>query len=463
VGLVCPGLFYITNLAYKLRMVFKTGGIIMPQFIKKILYNIKSLTGEYKNLIKNRRLMTLILAGIISSFGSKISYFALLRQVYVISDGEILSLGFLTIVQTIPSIAFGAFAGIIIDRLPRKWIMIVSDITNGLLTLGVIFANNLTLIYVLGFLKATVYVFRNPAQGAFEPNLIAKEDIPLLHSFKSSTNSLIQIVGSATGAAVVGFMGIRNAFVIDALTFWVSASLLITIIIKETHGLRTKEGKDNKKYLKEFTEGISIMWENSYIKLMIIIELFLTFAMAMQGTLIYFFIQQTLKMGDKAELAWGTLLSGLGVGTIIGSFVLGVKVKRHPNKFKLFLNVLLFDAFTFMLFALNTYFPLSFVLFTFLGAVSAASNIILHSVIQETVPDHNRGKVYSVISMLVGPIAILSNLVGTTGAKFITAQGVLLICAGLEAMIAIGVRFTRAFREVDQQNQLVTAVIKEVV
>jgi MFS family permease len=424
---------------------------------KKIIKHISNFYTEYKPLLANNKFISLIFAGIISSFGSKISYFALLRKVYIISGGRVQNLGFLAIFEMLPSILFGAFAGMIIDRLPRKWIMIISDVLSGLTILSVIFINDLRYIYVIAFMSSTVNVFRSPAQSSFEPNLIDKEDIPLLNSFKASTNSLIQVVGSASGAAIVGFVGIRNSFIIDALSFWISAAILVTIIIRELH-VKSKEERANTKLFDGFIDGASIMWRNNSIKLMVSIELYLTFAMSMQGTLIYYFIKQTLNMGDKAELAWGTLLSALGIGTMIGSFIIGIKVKKYKNRFKLFLNVLLFDSIAFTLFVVNTYFPLSILLFAFLGVIGAAHVIILNTVLQKTVPDENRGKVFSILGMLNSPISILSILVGTTAAIYISAQNVLLIAAGLEALIAIGIRFTKTFREVDEIISIDAAV-----
>lgn len=125
--------------------------------------------------------------------------------------------------------------------------------------------------------------------------MIDREDIHLLNSFKALTNSLTLIIGSVLGGAIAGFVGIRNAFIIDALSFWISALMLLTIIFEELH-VRSKEQKDGSKLFDGFMEGISIMWKNSSIKLMVCIELYLTFAMSIQGTLIYYFIKQTLKM-----------------------------------------------------------------------------------------------------------------------------------------------------------------------
>lgn len=424
---------------------------------KIITNHLKSFYSEYEPLLENNRFIRLIFAGIISSFGSKISYFALLRKVYIISGGRVQDLGFLAVFELLPSILFGAFVGLVIDRLPRKWIMIASDMLSGLTILSAIFVNDLMFIYIITFVKSTVNAFRTPAQSAFEPNLVDKEDIPLLNSFKASTNSLIQVVGSATGAGIVGFVGVRNSFTIDALSFWISAAILFTIIIQERH-VKSREQRVNSKLFDGFVDGVSIMWKNNSIKLMVLIELYLTFAMSMQGTLIYYFIKQTLNMGDKAELAWGTLLSALGIGSMIGSFIIGIKVKKYKNRFKLFLNILLFDSAAFTLFVINTYFPLSILLFAFLGVIGAAHVIILNTVLQKTVPDENRGKVFSTLAMLNGPVSIVSILVGTMAADYISAQYVLLIAAGLEALIAIGIRFTRTFREVDEISSMDAAV-----
>lgn len=421
----------------------RMGDDIMPR-IGKVIKHIGSFKDEYGPVVRNSALMRVFAAGFISSFGSKISYFALLKKVYEMSGGSITNLGFLTIVESLPYIIFGVFAGVIIDRVSRKMVMIVSDVLSACITVSFIFVKDINFIYVIAFMASFVYVFRNPAQSSFEPNLVKKEDIPLMNSFESSVSNLNMIVGSAIGAAIVGFTGTDNAFIIDGLTFLISGAIIFTISIKEKHLGNTGDNKE-KGYLKNFTRGVSIVFKNARLKLMLIIDLYVTFAMAMQGPLIYFFIRESLNMGDKSELAWGILLSSLGIGAVIGSFGLGLLVKKYKNRFKLFLNVLMFDAVFFTAFLLNSYFPLSVAIFAFLGCIGTAHMIILNTVIQDTVEDQNRGKVFSAFSMLKSPITILSIFVGTTAAVFITAKDTLLIVAGVEALIAIGVRLTKTY------------------
>ncbi|ERI92528.1 transporter, major facilitator family protein [Clostridiales bacterium oral taxon 876 str. F0540] len=413
---------------------------------------LKSYGQEYGAIIENSVLMRIIAAGFISALGSKISYFALLRKVYILSNGKITDLGFLTIMEALPYMLFGAFAGIIIDKLPRKWIMAFSDIMCALVVISLIFVNDLKLIYIITFLKSSVYVFRNPAQSAMEPNLVNQEDVPLLNSFESSVNSITQIIGSALGAAVVGFVGVKNAFMIDSASFIVSAVIIGTIFVKEDH-VHNNKMMVKGRYLREFVSGISIMWRDGSLKLMLLIDLFVTFAMAMQAPLIYIFLKETLKLGDRAELVWGILLSSLGVGAILGSLVIGILVKRYKNRFKLFLNILLFDSMFFTMFILNKILPLSVAIFAFLGCIGTAHMIILNTVIQNTASDEHRGKVFSTFAMLRSPISIISILIGTTAAEFITARNVLLIVAGIEALIALGVRFTSTYRSFDRNSK----------
>jgi MFS transporter, DHA3 family, macrolide efflux protein len=424
----------------------KTGGVNEMGY--EILKNLKSVYNEYGKIIRNRSVTKLVSAGFISSIGSKISYFALLKKVYDLSNGKITDLGFLTIAQCIPYIIFGALAGIIIDRFSRKKIMILSDCASGLVTLCVIFVNNLVLIYAIAFVAALVNVFRTPAQRSMEPNLVEAEDISLLNSFNSMSNSIIMILGSALGAAIVGFVGVKDAFIIDSISFYLSAIIISLILVEEKHIAVKKEIK-GFEYIKEFRDGASIMWKNSTLKLILLIDLYLTFAMAMQGPLIYIFIKQSLHMGSRAEFAWGTLLSTLGIGSICGSLIIGILVKKYKNKFKLFLNILVFDSVFFTMFLLNKYFPLSIVIFAFLGVIGTAHNIILNTTIQNTVSDDSRGKVFSALSMISNPISILSILTGTVCAQYISAKNVLLLVAGLEALIAIGVRFTKSYRFYD--------------
>lgn len=435
----------------------------MKKYFKQLFKGLSN----YKPLISNSGFMKLLFAGIISEFGSKISYFTLLSKVYSISGGKITNMGFLTIAQILPRIFFAPVAGVVCDKFSRKKIMILSDLFNGLIILNMIWIQDLRFIYLTSFCAALVNTFRNPAQSAMEPNLVEKDQIVLLNSFKASSRSLVQIVGTAVGGMTVGFLGVNRAFTVDTITFLTSALIILTITVQEVH-LKKRVGQKEpisiSKTLQEnwhdFSDGFHVVWGKTNIRMVFLISMFMSFAMGMQGVLIYSFLKQTLQLGDQAEKVWGFLLSSLGVGSLVGSIILGMVIQRYPNRFKVFLNILLFDSIVFILFLTCRYLPLSYVLFGALGAIGAASGVITDSMIQEEVTDENRGKVFSLLGMLTSPVSALSIFIGTTAASVITALNVLLISASSEAIIAIGLRFTKTYRQADHESVHLTQAVE---
>lgn len=128
-------------------------------------------------------------------------------------------------------------------------------------------------------------------------------------------------------------------------------------------------------------------------------------------------------------------------------------LKKTDNWFRLYLDVLVLDGLALGLFLILPWFPLSMVLFVLLGMVGAAHSIIFNSVLQQSVSDRNRGKVFSMFYMLSSPIAIVSITAGTAAAAMVTAKVVLLVSAGIEIISSVFLRFTRTYRESGESDE----------
>jgi cyanate permease len=89
-----------------------------------------------------------------------------------------------------------------------------------------------------------------------------------------------------------------------------------------------------------------------------------TFVMAMQGPLVYVFVEEFLRHGPALA---GLLFSTLGIGAILGGLLMSVLESRIRNRFLFALNILFFDGVILFGFAVNHYIPLSLVLFSLLG------------------------------------------------------------------------------------------------
>ena len=81
-------------------------------------------------------------------------------------------------------------AGVYVDRLDRKRVMVISDLIRGLLVLGFILvdsADKIWLLYLIGFVQASVGTFFNPARSALIPNLVEKEGLLAANSLTQTT------------------------------------------------------------------------------------------------------------------------------------------------------------------------------------------------------------------------------------------------------------------------------------
>ena len=184
------------------------------------------------SLLKNGNYRNLWLGQIISDFGDSLTMLTLLILVNALT-GSAAAIATMLIVLTIPQITFGLVAGVYVDRLDRKKLMIVSDVLRAALVLGLIFvrsADDLWIMYLLGFLQASVGTLFTPARGAIIPNIVPKEQLMAANSLSQTSRIVFGLLGTATAGVLMGVLHQPwPAFVIDALTFVVSALLISRI------------------------------------------------------------------------------------------------------------------------------------------------------------------------------------------------------------------------------------------
>src|SRR6476660_5322653 len=128
----------------------------------------------FRDLMKNRNFRFLWLGQVISDFGDSLTNLALLFLINKLT-GSTAALATMLIVLTVPQITFGLVAGVYVDRLDRKRIMIVSDLLRGLLVLGfvpVASPNLGWLLYVVAFVQASIGTRFTPARSALLPNIV---------------------------------------------------------------------------------------------------------------------------------------------------------------------------------------------------------------------------------------------------------------------------------------------------
>ena len=196
---------------------------------------LNRLLPQYIRLVRNRRYFPLWLGQLVSNLGDTLHYIALVTWVYQLT-GESLAVAGAVFFEVIPVILFAPMAGVVIDRLPHKLVLFVSDVTRAILTLALLFTSQLWQIYAIVALLTVVGVFFNPAISATLPTLLEADDLLAANSISWSTGRFVQIIGAALAAGLIAAAGAQSAFLFNAVSFLFSAVLILTVPFQSRPG-----------------------------------------------------------------------------------------------------------------------------------------------------------------------------------------------------------------------------------
>jgi MFS family permease len=187
----------------------------------------------YRRLLKEnadfRRLWT---GQVVSEIGDWLNNIAVLALAIQLAGdrGVGLAVAAYAIARHLPLFIFGPVAGVVVDRVNRRRVMIAADLARAALALGFMLASRLSslaVIYVVGASLFSVSSFFNAAKRASIPNLVSStEELLAANSISASTTAATIAVGSALGGVVATALGRDTVFILNALTFLASAEMI---------------------------------------------------------------------------------------------------------------------------------------------------------------------------------------------------------------------------------------------
>jgi len=166
------------------------------------------------------------LAQIVSDVGDSLALVTLLFLVQRLT-GSTVALAGVAIAIAVPSLMFGLVSGVFVDRWDRRKVMVVSDVLRGVVVLGLVVvqsADLVWLIYVIAFTQAAIGTLFDPAKNALLPELVGEHRLLAANSVFQTSEIIFGLVGTAiAGVLAASLVDLWPVFVIDALTFFVSA------------------------------------------------------------------------------------------------------------------------------------------------------------------------------------------------------------------------------------------------
>jgi MFS family permease len=196
-----------------------------------------TIASYWKLLGENRNFRKLWLAQIVSEVGDwfyTLSIYSLLLEL----TGHAGSVALALVLQVLPQTFVGPTAGVVNDRVSRKAVMITADITRMLIVLAMLLVRSRStvwLVYPLLLCETVMAAFFEPARSSVIPNITRREDVILANTLSSTTWSLNLVMGAALGGVVAALLGRNAVFVLNALSFLISALLIRGMRFAEPH------------------------------------------------------------------------------------------------------------------------------------------------------------------------------------------------------------------------------------
>ncbi|MDR2927667.1 MAG: MFS transporter [Cytophagaceae bacterium] len=265
----------------------------------------------------------------ISTVGGMIQVTALSWYVYQISGSPFL-LGLMGVFEFGPVLLLTLFAGVLIERFPKKKILLVTQIVFMIqsLTLAVLVWQGVTSYWVfamLALVAGTTMSIEQPTRQSYFVELVGKIDLPNAISLNSTTFNLARIIGPMIAGIIMKYLGTAQCFLINGLSFIpvLYGINLISVVGKP----RLKNVKKN--VLSEIKEGVLYTVRNEKILPTFLIVLVIGI-FAMNYNVILPVLAKDVLQGD--EHTYSTLMSLFGLGSLLGALFMGSAGKDIRSK-----------------------------------------------------------------------------------------------------------------------------------
>jgi MFS transporter len=368
---------------------------------------IRQPTGYIALLRRNKPFRRLWYGQVVSQLGDwfdSIALYALLLRL----TGSGQAVGLLLVAQFLPSTIMGLWAGVLIDRLPRRLVMIVSDLGRALLVLLFLLVHDgsqIWIIYVVTVLKVMLSSFFEPARNAIIPSVTTREELVAANAIGGATWSAMLAIGAALGGLVAGTLGTSAAFVIDSASFLLSALVIGSITVYESH----LEQRTQTSGLHELREGFAFMFSQRDIALYTMTKALWSLGGGVL-LLLALFGRRLFPLGVDGALSIGLLYAARGVGAGIGP----VLAQRWGGVSQRFLRraigpAFFFSAIGYLLFsrAPNIALAAGAVMLAHVGG--SVEWVFSTALLQMNVPNRLQGRIFAVDLALLTLASSISN------------------------------------------------------
>jgi MFS family permease len=292
---------------------------------------------SYLSILRgNRNFRLLFIGQTISQLGdwfNAVAVFALLLDL----TGSATAVAWMMIVQFLPVAIVGPLAGVVVDRVDRRRLMIGTDIMRGSLILALLLIqrrDQVWIAYVVMALTVGAQAFFEPARTATIPNITSKDELLPANALSSATWSAMLALGASIGGVVTAVAGRNVAFTVNAVSFFASAFFIASTrydstppVLARPRGLLALTG------ITDLIEGLRYVRRRSHVAALMLVKAGWGLAGGVL-LLLTIFGQRVFPLGGGSAAGIGVLYGARGVGAGLGPIALRWILGQEPRRLR---------------------------------------------------------------------------------------------------------------------------------
>lgn len=360
---------------------------------------------KIRDVLDNREFLKLWIGLTQSRLGTLINLVALSLYVYKRTQSGF-AVGKLEIAVALPSVLVGFFAGVVVDRFNKKWVMICSDIVRALLFLVLGFVTHIPSIYVIIFLASLISLFFAPAYSASFPLIIKKERLWEANSLSEMSSQIVRIIGPGLAGIMFLKFGFKFICIFNSITFLISALIILFLNVPKASNGKKKWG-NFKTPLTDILEGLKYVRNNRLVASILMICAALQLCAGAIVVLMVMFVKDVLQGSDAV---YGMIISVTAVGSLFGAFSTWFRGKLTEEAVVRYSLLVLGLSILGVSFSSSVFLALFF--FAVVGLSQTINGISINTLLQTRVPNEVMGRTFASMGILIQVCQLISMGVG---------------------------------------------------
>ncbi|MDO8609589.1 MAG: MFS transporter, partial [bacterium] len=322
--------------------------------------------------------------------------------------------GLVVAVGAIPVLFFTLFGGVIVDRLPKRKVVIVTQIAEMVLAfiLGFLVLFKIVTvehILILSFLLGIVTAIDMPARNSYMIEMVGKDVLGSAIALNSGIWNAARVIGPTIAGILIAYVGIGIAFILNGASF---IAVIIALLLINSKPIFSKH---NLHPIKAITEGIKYAYAHPVIRILLLFTAIVSVFGWSFTTMLPVIAKNEYHINADGL---GFMYAAMGVGAIIGSIIVSANSKKMNPIMFIFISNLIF-AFSLLGFTLISYFPLALIFLFFAGMGLVSEFSMINTTLQHMVENSIRGRIMSLYSfMFVGMAPFGNYLIGYLADKY---------------------------------------------